>query len=277
MLQQFDLIITSALFHLPDQPNLLKLRLPLMRYGTGRIAAATDVWGERLADMKRPLTAVLIGGPEDPFRFDPATARHLLEQAGKLPGETGTLAIVTSRRTPPKILDAISADLPPNARLYPWTSDQRANPYAALLGLADRFIVTGDSISMMVEVVRSQKPLAVAPLPLRAAPWIRLEQAMARRFRAAETSGPFWRWLKAFLHGKGIAPFARDIPGFHAMLFQSGLAVPLGQPFPSQPGHASDGLPLAVARIRMLLAQDRLADACAPPRLDGAAPQRLVS
>src|SRR4030095_11663972 len=114
------------------------------------------------------------------------------------------------RRTPPNIVAALSANLPPNARLYPWTTDQNRNPYAALLGLADRFVVTGDSISMMVEVARLQKPLAIAPLPLRAAPWIRLEQAMARRFRSAETGGSHsWRWLKAFLHGKGIAPFAR--------------------------------------------------------------------
>jgi hypothetical protein len=256
-LQQFDLIITSALFHLPDHPNVLKLDLPLMRYSAGRIVAATDAWRESFAAFKRPLTAILVGGPEDPFRFDASTARRLLEQACKLPGGTGTLVIVTSRRTPPDIVEALSANLPPNARLYPWTSDQSLNPYGALLGLADRFIVTGDSISMMVEVAQLRKPLAIAPLPLRAAPWIRLEQAMARRFRAAEINGGyFWRQLRAFLHGKGIAPFARDISGFHSMMFQSGLAVPLGQPFLPRPGFPPDGLALAALRIRMLFGLD---------------------
>lgn len=255
MLQQFDLIVTSALFHLPDHSNVLKLGLPLMRHSAGRIAAATDAWKERFAGFKRPLTAVLIGGPEDPFRFDAATARRLLEQASKLPSRPGTLVVVTSPRTPPSIVAALSANLPPNAHLYPWTSDQRLNPYTALLGLADRFVVTGDSISMMVEVASLRKPLAIASLPLRAAPWIRLEQAMARRFRAADRSGRlFWPWLKAFLHGRGVAPFARDIPGFHSMLFQSGLAVPLGEPFPSHPGFPPDGLALAASRIRMLFA-----------------------
>lgn len=260
-LQQFDLIITSALFHLPDHPNVLKLDLPLMRYSAARITAAVDEWKERLHDLKRPLTAVLVGGPEDPFRFDARTARHLLDQASNLPGGNGSLVIVASRRTPQDIVKALSANLPPNARLYRWTSDRHLNPYAALLGLADRFIVSGDSISMMVEVTRLGKPLAIAPLPLRAAPWIRLEQAMARRFRSAETSGShFWRWLKAFLHGKGIAPFARDIPAFHSMLFESSLAVPLGQPFLSQPGLPSDGLAQAVSRIRMLFGRGLPAD-----------------
>ena len=257
LLQQFDLIITSGLFHFPDHPNVLKLELPLMRCSAARIAAAVDEWQERLHDLKRPLTAVFIGGPEDPFRFDARTARRLLDQANNLPGGHGTLAIVTSRRTPQHIVRAMYANLPPNARLYEWTSDQRHNPYAALLGLADRFIVSGDSISMMVEVARLRKPLAIAPLPLRAAPWIRFEQAMARRFRSAETSrSHFWRWLKAFLYGRGIAPLARDIPGFHSMLFELGLAVPLGQPFPAQPALPSDGLTLAVSRIRMLFRPD---------------------
>ncbi len=256
LLQQFDLVITSALFHLPDHPNVLKLRLPLMRYDEMRVAAAVDAWKERLLDLKRPLTAVFVGGPEDPFRFDARTARELLDQANNLPGGDGTLVVVTSRRTPPEVVAALSMNLPSNARLYEWTNDQRLNPYAALLGLADRFIVSGDSISMMVEVARLGKPLAVAQLPLRAAPWIRIEQAMARRFRAADSNGGgYWRRLKTFLHDQGIAPLARDIPGFHAMLFESGLAVPLGQPFPAQPGLPSDGLALAVSRIRKLLDQ----------------------
>jgi hypothetical protein len=54
------------------------------------------------------------------------------------------------------------------------------------------------------------------------------------------------------LHRSGIAPLARDIPGFHAMLYERGLAVPLGQPFQLQPVPASDGLGLAASRIRML-------------------------
>ncbi len=260
MLEQFDLIITSALFHLPDHPNILKLGLPLMRYDAERIATAADEWKARFADLKRPLTAVLIGGPEDPFRFDAVTARRLLERAANLPGETGTLVIVTSRRTPPDIVEALSSNLPLNGHMYPWTADQRMNPYAALLGIADRFIVTGDSISMMVEVARLRKPLAIAPLPLRAAPWIRLEQAMASRFRSTAPNGSaFWRWLKVLLHGRGIAPFARDIPGFHSMLFQIGLAVPLGQPFLSSPGVPPDGMAEAAARIRMLFGPEDLA------------------
>ena len=40
------------------------------------------------------------------------------------------------------------------------------NPYLALLGLADRFVVTSDSVTMMVEVARLGRPLAIFELPL---------------------------------------------------------------------------------------------------------------
>src|SRR5262249_1088555 len=153
----------------------------LMRCSAARIDAAAEEWKERLADLKRPLTALLVGGPEDPFRFDRQIATELLRQAKSLSGG-GTLAIVTSRRTPRDIVESFAAAPPRDTRLYPWTGDQRANPYAALLGLADRFVVTGDSISMIVEVIRARKPVAIAPLPLRAAPWVHFEQAMGRRF-----------------------------------------------------------------------------------------------
>jgi hypothetical protein len=44
------------------------------------------------------------------------------------------------------------------------------------------------------------------------------------------------------------------------MLFERGLAVPLGQPFPTRPPIPSDGLALAVSRIRKLFDQDCSAD-----------------
>ena len=62
------------------------------------------------------------------------------------------------------MIEAIAAALPTGARLYRWDAGGD-NPYHALLGLADRFVVTGDSISMMVEVARLGKPLAIFALP----------------------------------------------------------------------------------------------------------------
>src|SRR6185436_14836735 len=49
---------------------------------------------------------------------------------------------------------------------YRWRADAPAeeNPYAGMLALADRLIVTGDSASMLAEALRTGKAVTVAPL-----------------------------------------------------------------------------------------------------------------
>ena len=48
-----------------------------MRAGPAAVAAAAARWRDRLADLPRPLTALLIGGETQPFRFDRAAAQEL--------------------------------------------------------------------------------------------------------------------------------------------------------------------------------------------------------
>ena len=77
----------------------------------------------------------------------------------------GTPYLTTSRRTPARSIEALRARLPASARLFRWTPDAADNPYLGLLGLADGFVVTGDSISMLVEIAACEKPLAILELP----------------------------------------------------------------------------------------------------------------
>ena len=64
------------------------------------------------------------------------------------------------------MVEVLRADLPPEAVLFEWSAEAEENPYlgacwAARMG----FIVTADSVSMMVEVIYLRKPLAIFPLP----------------------------------------------------------------------------------------------------------------
>lgn len=165
---EFDLVIVTSQYRVPDRPNVLKIGLPLMRARPEEVARAADQWRDRLASMPRPLTAVLVGGATKPFRFEPEDARELLRQVLRASEEQGSFFITTSRRTSEAATNALAESLPANGRLFRWQQKTEAdeNPYLPLLGLADRFVVTGDSISMMVEVARLGKPLCVAPLPL---------------------------------------------------------------------------------------------------------------
>ena len=78
----------------------------------------------------------------------------------------GTLYLSTSRRTQPEVVAALEKGLPPERRLYRWSAETKDdNPFLALLALADRFVVTSDSVSMMVEVASLGRPLAIFSLP----------------------------------------------------------------------------------------------------------------
>src|SRR5262245_10908856 len=163
--RDFDLIVASAQYRDPRRANVVRLGLPLVRVDRAAVAAAADAWRARLAELPRPLTALLVGGPTKPVIFDAAVARDLAAAAAKGVAQSGgSLFVSTSRRTPPEVADALAAALP-DAALYRWQPDARENPYLALLGLADGFIVTSDSITMMVEVARLGRPLAVYELP----------------------------------------------------------------------------------------------------------------
>jgi hypothetical protein len=152
------------------------------------------------------------------------------------------------------VIEAIAAALPPGARLYRWDTGGD-NPYRALLGLADRFVVTGDSISMMVEVVRLGKPLAIFALPA-SGRWLRLRGALGQRLAALgdRPTGPLAS-LADLLYRWRIAKYGRDLSEIHRRLYARGLAVPLGQPFQPPQSRPSDDLAQAVERVRTLMSR----------------------
>jgi hypothetical protein len=254
-LEKFALVIATPQYCLPDRPNVLPIDLPLMRSNTVAVTAAAAAWQPRLAALPRPLIAVLVGGQTKPFVFDTKVAAQLLAQLGRVVAETGgTLYLTTSRRTPPAVVETLQAGLPPGAILYRWQADDPANPYLALLGLADRFIVSGDSISMLVEVARLGRPLAIFPLPYKRAMVERLGNALTRLIQpgAAGRRAPL-QALGDRLYRLGVIGYSRDLTAVHELLIERGLAVRLGEPFPPSGPPLRDDLPRVVERIKALL------------------------
>ncbi len=107
-LDKFALVIAPPQYRLPDRPNVLPIDLPLMRRHPAAVAAAARTWQAQLTALPRPLIAVLVGGPTQPFRFDARVAAHLLAQSGRVVADTGgTLYLSTGRRTPPAVVEAL--------------------------------------------------------------------------------------------------------------------------------------------------------------------------
>jgi len=256
----YDLVIYSAENQFPPLANLQAISLPLMRVDEGQIAQAAAEWEPRLRELPRPLIAFLIGGPTGPFVFNPSTTRRLLDYIERIVGETGgTPFITTSRRTPPDVVTALQAGLPAGARLFAWSADATANPYRGLLGLSDGFVVTGDSISMMVEVIRLRRPLAIFPLPVSSLGALdQFRRGFTRWLFKAENGNPgdsLRRGLSRMLYRLHIITQTRDFTAFHDMLVDKGLAEYAGGTLPHAPdGQVPDDLGIAVQRILALMA-----------------------
>jgi mitochondrial fission protein ELM1 len=255
MMERFDLVVAGAEAQLPPLPNVLPIALPLMRVDQARIAAAAEVWRARLAVLPRPLVAFLIGGPTGPFLYDASVLERLLAEAGRLAEQGGTPYLTTSRRTPASVVAALRARLPAGAVLFAWAPEAGDNPYLGLLGLSDGFVVTGDSISMMVEIARLGRPLAILDLPTgRLGALDQLRRSLTRLlFAPGARPGGLRQRLATTLHASGVLTHTRDFRAFHRLLLERGLAVRAGEPFRRAPGTAPDDLPLVVARIRALL------------------------
>ncbi|MGE0151114.1 MAG: ELM1/GtrOC1 family putative glycosyltransferase [Reyranellaceae bacterium] len=247
-----DLIVAAPQFRLPPRDNVVNLSLPLLFPAADRIAAEAEKWRAELAGMARPLTAVLVGAQTQPFRFAPDDARRMMRLIATTNAGAGSLFVTTSRRTPPAVAEAIAASLSPADRLFRWQADAARNPYLALLGLADRFVVTGDSASMLTEVARLGRPLAICELPPDPRPSL-WPQHLARALGAALHRLAGEEGARAILQRLRLGG-SRDLTALHRKLYAMGRAVKLGQPYPAPaPAGLDDELARVASRIRQLL------------------------
>lgn len=231
----FDLIIASAETLLAPLPQVLPIQMPLMGVDPKRLAEARQQWQKRLEQAPRPRVVFLLGGPTLPFVFDRSLLNRLQAEVDRCLASNASVYIVASRRTPWHFMTELSAQVPPQVALYDWAQAQEENPYLGLLALADRFVVTGDSISMMVEVAKQGKPLEI--LPLATGWWGRLDlwrRGLAAWFFRPARQGSLWADLRLSL-GRGLFRLGllqqtRHFPRFHQSLVDAGIASWAGTP-----------------------------------------------
>ncbi len=160
-LSAWDLVITTPQYFLPEQANVVHNSLPLHRVSAEDLSSAGEQLRVQLADLPRPWVAVLMGGDSGRFVMTCAKARRLGALARDLATAAGGSLLVTdSQRTPRRAGDALQAQLQVPHYCYRWGSG-KVNPYRGLLALADAFVVTGESMSMLGEAADTGRPLYV--------------------------------------------------------------------------------------------------------------------
>jgi mitochondrial fission protein ELM1 len=146
------------------------------------------------------------------------------------------LLITTSPRTTMAVADLFENEISGVHFLHRW-SQRAPNPYQALLRLADDFIVTNDSVSMIAEAVDMMKPLYVFEVPRREKRRnMGLLQTIRHYFRGRRENRRI-AGMKPDLTDRcydgltriGRARPRRSVDAFDRQLYQAGLARPLGQ------------------------------------------------
>jgi mitochondrial fission protein ELM1 len=253
-MERFDLIITSAETLPAPYPNVLRINMPLMRINQAAIDQGAKDWKERFAALPRPLVGIMVGGPTNPFVFDHSVTDKLVEEADRIIEEGGTPYFTTSRRTPPKITDQLKQRLTRRSMFYDWNDSGADNPYMGLMGLADRFVVTGDSISMMVEVIHLKKPLQILPLPTGLLGGLdQARRSLARWLYQPADGSPGGRLrigLAHLIYRTYLIRHTRHYPGFHQLLVDLKLATWQGQAAAPPTGRMPDDIPDVLASIK---------------------------
>jgi hypothetical protein len=130
------------------------------------------------------------------------------------------------------------------AYIYRWQPNKEENPYLAYLALADRFIVTADSASMLAEACSTGRPVELFGCRRQRRQPKRLLQAFPARQR-----------FKEALIGWGIVKPKRDFQALHRELMKRGLLCSPGQEQSPQPATPND-LARTVTRIRRLMGEE---------------------
>ena len=214
-LDSFDLVVTTPQYRVPDHPNVLNNLLTLHGVTPERLAQAREQWRDRFAHLPGPYFAVVVGGDSGPFTFGPKAAARLGSEASQMArAHGGSLLVTTSSRTRASAVEALRGAIDAPSHFYEWRPADQENPYFGMLAMADRLIVTGDSIAMLSEACATGKPVMMFDIGgMRDG-----REDIERDFRLGGA-------LYALLLRRFWQPLSRDITLVHRQLRDSGAAA----------------------------------------------------
>ncbi|WP_411849681.1 mitochondrial fission ELM1 family protein [Stenotrophomonas sp. LGBM10] len=142
------------------------------------------------SELPGPRTALLVGGPTPHAPWhEPDMVQVFQQVAAQVRGEGGSLLATTSRRTPVALVGALRsafADLP---HVIWGDGGDGVNPYAGLLGWANRVVVSPDSVNLLSEACATRMPVSVALATQAHGRMARFQRALHERGRLQT------RWL----------------------------------------------------------------------------------
>jgi hypothetical protein len=268
-LSWFDLIITTPQYRLPARPNILHNTMPLNRLRVSDNGAdeADAKLREAVEALPAPRIAVLVGGNSTSHVFTVEAARRLGEEVSALANhEGGSLLVTTSPRTPQAAVTELRLAIKAPVWFQEFGRDRAPRAYDTFLALADAFVVTGDSASMLAEACSRRKPVRIFPLPHRyeqlpgGRPLVELVRTL-RNGRVTYRGTPKQQDVLARMYDRlveyGLVTPPRDLAAYHEALEVRGLATRLGRHGDAISPTGPDDLQRAVERVQDLFRAER--------------------
>ncbi len=269
--EAFDLTVVPEYARLLPHPKQLRTATPLTRVRPAALEQEARRWGPRFEALPRPRIALLVGGNSPHYRFTPELARTLAAEVTAMARSAGgSLLATTSRRTPAPAARALEVALQGAAHVFRWSPDSEPgeNPYVGYLALADAFVVTGESASMLAEACATGKPVTIYALPRGVPGWrglgprlieacvdFVLDRADARPKSRRGITRP-QRGLELFfskLLARGIVRPTCDFELLHEALVEAGLARRFDGRYRELRSSGVTDLPRVAERVRALL------------------------
>lgn len=162
--KKFDFVILPKHDGISEKkfPNLLTTLGALTKINENIIADESEKFSSWFQNDKKIKIALLIGGSSKKTKFTKESAIKLAKISSAIAKNMdATLLVLTSRRTDEELTDAIKSNLKGSFRFFDWKEFANQNPYLAILGHADFFIISGDSVSMISECCSTGKSVYI--------------------------------------------------------------------------------------------------------------------
>ncbi len=159
----FDLVWVNEHDSL-DGGNVVRTLTTPSRMTDRRLDEGSRELRRRAPQLTDKVLGVVIGGTSRFYKFGRRQARCLAADLTAFAGKYGySIAVTPSRRTGKKNMDVVRDGL---SGVSSWVWDGSGeNPYFGILGIADRLVVTCDSVNMLGEAAFTGKPLQAYRIP----------------------------------------------------------------------------------------------------------------
>jgi mitochondrial fission protein ELM1 len=191
--REFDVVVPPLHDGLEGQ-NVLPIVGACNRITQERLDFAVSEYRPmNLSELAGPRIAVLIGGKSKRQNIPPARAREISDSLVAVQRETGGALMATlSRRTSPAAQHQFRTWLAPHCAVF--FDGEGANPYPAILGVADHVFVTADSVNMATEAAATGKPVHILAVDGPAGKLEGFHASLARRGCARPFKGRLETW-----------------------------------------------------------------------------------